>query len=85
MVDLKSVFDSLTEKSDRDGNVEVEAILSRFLAQIEEEFEVGEDDDYLHLGQLLDPRASYRVNSLDEINRLFDRAITYLPQLEIAA
>ena len=74
----------MADKSDRDDNVEAEAILSRFLAQIEEEFEVDEDDDYLRLAQLLDPRVSYRVNSLEEINRLLDRAKTYLPPLEIA-
>ena len=38
----------------------------------------------LRLVQLLDPRVSYRVNSLNEIKRLLDRAKTYLPQLEIA-
>ena len=32
--DLKSVANSLVDKSDREGNVEAEAILSRFLAQI---------------------------------------------------
>jgi hypothetical protein len=35
----------------RVGNVKAYAILSRFLAQIEEEFEVDEDDDYLKLAQ----------------------------------
>ena len=48
-------------------------------------FEVDEDDDYLRLKRLLDPRVSYRINYLDEINRLLDRAKTYFPQLEIAA
>ena len=38
----------------------------------------------MRFAQLLDPRVSYRVNSLGEINRLLDRAKTYLPQLEIA-
>jgi len=79
--DLKSVADSLADKSDSEDNVEAEAILSRFLAQIEEEFRA---DDYLRLAQLLDPRVSYRVNSLDEINRLLGRAKTYLPQAGIA-
>ena len=72
--DLKSVADKLAERSDAENNVEAEAILSRFLAQIEEEFEADENDDYLRLAQLLDPRVSYRVKSLDEINRLLDRA-----------
>jgi len=35
--------------------------------------------------QFLDPKVSYRVISLDEINRLLDRVKTFLPQLEIAA
>jgi len=39
---------------------------------------IDEDDDYLKLAQFLDPRVSYLVNSLDEINRLLDRAKTYL-------
>ena len=43
------------------------------------------DDDYLRLAQLLDPRVSYRVNSINEINRLLDRAKSYLPSVEIAA
>jgi hypothetical protein len=34
---LKSVADKLAEKNDAEDNVEAEAILSRFLAQIEEE------------------------------------------------
>ena len=85
IADLKFVSDSSADKSDRDGNVEAEAILSRILAQIEEQFEVDEADDYLHLVQFLDPKVSYRVISLDEINRLLDRVKTFLPQLEIAA
>jgi len=83
--DLRSVADSLADKSDREGNVEAEAILSRFLAQIEEEFQFDAEDDYLRLAQLLDPRVSYRVNSLEEINRLLDRAKTYLPRIENTA
>ena len=52
---LKSVADYLADKSDSEDNAEAEAILSRFLAQIEEEFRADEDDDYLRLAQLLDP------------------------------
>jgi hypothetical protein len=81
--DLKSVADSLGDKNDRDGNIEAGSILSRFLAQIEEEFIFDVDDDYLRLAQLLDPRVSYRVDSIDEINRLLDRAKTYLPPVEL--
>ena len=78
--DLKSVADKLAERSDAEDNDEAESILSRFLAQIEEEFEADENDDYLPLAQLLDPIVSYRVKYLEEINTLLDHAKTYFPQ-----
>jgi hypothetical protein len=74
--DIKSITDKLAERSDAENNVEAEDILGMFLARTEEEFKADENDYYLRLAQLLDPGVSYRVKSLDEINKLLDRAKT---------
>jgi hypothetical protein len=78
--DLQVYADRVADEADDGGHESVEAIASKFVAQITTEFRGDHASDYLKLAQLLDPRVSHRTKSRDEVKRLLNKLKVYCPE-----
>jgi hypothetical protein len=68
--DLIKIADGVGNSVDAKGDEKLEAIASKFLAELENEFSEDLNSDYLKLAQLGDPRVALRTASREEAERL---------------
>ena len=84
MEDLIQVCDDLGTKADEADNRGAEQVLSRILAELQDDFKDDLVDDYLRLAQLLNTRVCNRTEPYTraEIDRLLRLLLKYLPETD---
>jgi hypothetical protein len=81
--DLFKIADGVGNSVDAKGDAKLEAIASKFLAELQNEFSDDLNSDYLKLAQLGDPRVTLRTTSMAEAQRLLLLLKTFVRRPDI--